>query len=82
MVSCWSACGPASEKNSLALLRYNTGMVHGAFAVRSVQGTETVVLQANLMAETLDPLEISRTLAALGWQADKVEEKLTGEDAN
>lgn len=82
VVTCWSICGPVAERNAMALLRYNAGMLHGAFAVRNVQGTDSVVLQSNLMAETLDPLEVSRTLSAVAWQADKAEEKLTGEDAN
>jgi hypothetical protein len=82
VVSCWSVCGPAAEKNATALLRYNAGMLHGAFALRKVQGAEKVVLQSNHLAQTLDPLEVSRTLSALAWQADKVEEKLTGGDEN
>jgi hypothetical protein len=41
-----------------------------------------IVLQANLMAETLDPLEVTRVLSAIAWQADKVEQKLVGGDEN
>jgi len=78
----WSICGPASEKNAMSLLRYNTQMLHGAFAVKAVGGIEMIVLQANLMAETLDPLEVSRVLSAIAWQADKVEQKLVGGDEN
>lgn len=82
IVAFWSVCGPLLEKNAAALLRYNEGMMHGAFALRSVQGADVVVLQSNHIAETLDPLEISRTLSAIAWQADKVEEKLSGTDKN
>ena len=46
----------------------------------SEAGAEMIVLQANLMAETLDPLEVSRVLSAIAWQADKVEQKLVGGD--
>ena len=80
MVNYWSICGPISEKNAMTLLRYNTKMLHGAFAVRQVNGTELVVLQANQLAETLDPLEVSRVLSAIAWQADKVEQKLSDGD--
>lgn len=80
IVAFWSVCGPAVEKNAMALLRYNTKMLHGAFAVRAVNGAEVIVLQANLMAETLDPLEVTRVLSAIAWQADKVEQKLVGGD--
>jgi membrane protease subunit (stomatin/prohibitin family) len=82
MITFWSICGPAVDKHAMALLRYNTKMLHGAFAVRQVNGQSMVVLQANQMAETLDPLEVSRVLSAIAWQADKVEQKLVGEDQN
>ncbi len=78
MVNYWSICGPVTEKNAMQLLRYNTRMLHGAFAVRDVGGTEMVVIQANQLAETLDPLEVSRVLSAVAWQADQVEQKLAG----
>lgn len=71
-----SVCGPASEKNAMILLRYNTQMVHGAFAVRKTDAGEMVVVQANQLAETADPIEVTRVLTAVAWQADKVEEKL------
>ena len=75
-----STCGKATPQNAVALLRYNTKLLHGSFAYETVGGQELVVLQANQLAETLDPLEVSRVLTAIAWQADKVEEKLGGED--
>ncbi len=75
-----STCGPASEKNAMQLLRYNTKMIHGAFAVVDSTSGATVVLQANQLAETADPLEVTRVLTAIAWQADKVEQKLGGGD--
>lgn len=80
MVGYWSICGPANEKNAMSLLRYNTQILHGAFAVKQVGGAEVVVIQANQLAETLDPLEVSRVLSAVAWQADQVEQKLLGGD--
>ena len=41
-----------------------------------------VVLQTNQLAETVTPLDISRVLSALAWQADQVEQKLFGVDQN
>ncbi|MBN2291601.1 MAG: SPFH domain-containing protein, partial [Pirellulales bacterium] len=82
IVTYWSICGPALDKNALSLLRYNAKIVHGAFSVRTIDGVEMVVLQANQMAETMSPLEISRVLSAVAWQADKVEQKLVGGDEN
>lgn len=81
LVAFWSICGPLTEKNALALLRMNGGMVHGAFASRSIDGREMVVIQANVLADTLDTLEVSRIVAAVAWQADRVEERLVGGDS-
>lgn len=77
-----SICGPASANNALVLLRYNTKMVHGAFAVVKMEDGEKVVIRANQIAQTADPLEITRVLHSVAWQADKVEEKLVGRDDN
>jgi hypothetical protein len=75
-----STCGPADPKNAMTLLRYNTKMIHGAFAVEKTAGGEMIVVQANQLADTADPLEVTRVVTALAWQADKVEEKLVGGD--
>ena len=79
VVTYWSICGPASEKNAVALLRYNTKMLHGAFAIREVDGNNLAVIQASHLAETLDPLQVTRVLSAIAWQADNVEQKLLGD---
>ncbi len=78
LVNYSSTCGPANEKNAMTLLRYNTKMIHGAFAVVNVGGVETIVVQANQLADALHPLDVTRVLTAVAWQADKVEEKLMG----
>lgn len=81
IISFTTTCGPATEKNAMALLKYNMKMVHGAFAVQNSGAGEMVVLQANQLADTADALEITRVLTALAWQADKVEDQLTrGQD--
>jgi len=55
-------------------------MVHGAFAVLPTPGGEMIVVQANQLADTADPLTTTRILTAVAWQADKAEEKLGGGD--
>jgi len=77
-----SICGPADPKNATTLLRYNTQMVHGAFAFEKTAAGEMVVVQANQLVDTADPLEVTRLITAIAWQADKVEEKLVGGDEN
>lgn len=80
LISISSICGPASDRNAMALLRYNTKMVHGAFAVLSTPAGEMIVVQANQLADTADPPAVARVLTAVAWQADKAEEKLGGGD--
>ena len=75
-----STCGPATPENASALLRYNTQLVHGAFAFEKTDAGEFVVIQANQLAGTIDPAAASKILSAVAWQADKAEEKLTGGD--
>jgi membrane protease subunit (stomatin/prohibitin family) len=77
-----STCGPFNDKNAAALLRYNTKMIHAAFAVESIAGRDMIVLRANQMVDTLDPAAVTRVLPAIAWQADKAEEKLVGSDEN
>ena len=80
LLSISSICGPASDRNAMALLRYNTKMVHGAFAVLPTPAGEMIVVQANQLADTADSLAITRVMTAVAWQADKAEEKLGGGD--
>ena len=77
IVSFRSTCGPATEQNAQALLRYNTKLVQGAFAFDKIGDREMVVLQATLMADALTGPAVSQVITAIAWQADKVEEKLT-----
>jgi membrane protease subunit (stomatin/prohibitin family) len=75
-----ATCGPATEQNAMALLRYNSKLVHGAFAFDKVGDREMVTLQGSVLADTLTGPLVSQVLTAIAWQADKVEEKLTGTD--
>ena len=80
VVAISSVCGPMNEKNAPVLLRYNSQLVYGAFAVDTINGQEMIVLKANLLADTLNNVEVGRVLAAIAFQADKVEEQLGGGD--
>lgn len=75
-----STCGPARDAIAMKLLKYNTKIVHGAFAVQETPAGDQIVIRSNQMADTADPLEISRLLTATAWQADRVEQKLLGDD--
>lgn len=80
LVSYSSICGVSDESNAMTLLRYNTQLVHGAFAVVNSPSGDLIVLQSNHLADTIDPLEVTRIVTSIAWQADQVEEKLGGED--
>ena len=64
----------------MKLLKHNAKMVHGAFAIQSSPTGDQVVIQANQLAETVDALEATKIISAVAWQADRVEEKLLGQD--
>ena len=76
----WSVCGPYLEENAAKLLRFNTSLQLGAFAVKPISGADMVVLQANQPADTMTPLDVNRVLSAIAWQADQVEQNLAGTD--
>ena len=78
IVTYQSSCGPANDQTALTLLRYNTKMVHGAFAVQTVGNTEMVVIQANQLVDMLNVVGVTQVLTAVAWQADQVKEKMMG----
>jgi membrane protease subunit (stomatin/prohibitin family) len=82
LISYRSICGPYSEQNAPLLLRFNTQMVAGAFAVENLGSGDMVVVLGNQLADSASPPETLRLITAIAWQADKVEEKLVGTDTN
>jgi hypothetical protein len=82
MLAFSSVCGPATAQSAMELLKLNTQMVHGAFAVESSAAGDVIVVRANQLTATADPLAVTKVITAVAWQADKAEEKLSGGDAN
>jgi hypothetical protein len=82
MLAFSSVCGPATAQSAMELLKLNTQMVHGAFAVESSSAGDVIVVRANQLTATADPLAVTKVITAVAWQADKVEEKMAGGDAN
>jgi membrane protease subunit (stomatin/prohibitin family) len=80
LISYRSVCGPYTEQNAPLLLRFNTQMVAGAFAVENMGSGDMVVVLANQLADSASAAETLRLITAIAWQADKVEEKLMGSD--
>ena len=82
LISYSSVCGPSTPDNAMQLLKFNSQMVMGAFAVQSTPSGDVVAVCASQLASTSTALDVSRTITAIAWQADKVEEKLLGGDNN
>lgn len=82
LISYFSVCGPCTPENALELLRVNTKMVFGAFAVESTESGDVVVFCASHLANVSSALDVSRAMTSIAWQADRVEEKITGADNN
>lgn len=80
LISYRSVCGPYTEQNAPLLLRFNTQMVAGAFAVENLGSGDMIVVLGNQLADTANPPETLRLITSIAWQADKVEEKLLGSD--
>ena len=71
-----SVCGRAAHEHAMSFLRLNRRLAHGAFSIEPTESGEMIVLSANQLADTADPLEISRAITAIAWQADEVEKQI------
>lgn len=80
LLSYTSVCGPMNEKNATALLKLNSQVVHGAFAIQGSESGDLVVIQANQLADTATALDVTRIVSAVAFQADQAEERLMGGD--
>ena len=75
-----SVCGPFQDKSAAVLLEYNSQLVHGAFAVESSDSGKQIVMRTNLLSDATQSFELTRAMTSIAWQADQVEEKLSGTD--
>jgi hypothetical protein len=82
LISYSSVCGPSTPENAMQLLKFNAQMVMGAFGIQSSESGDVVVVCASQLAATSTALDASRTITSIAWQADKVEDNLTGGDKN
>ncbi|QDV26182.1 SPFH domain-containing protein [Aureliella helgolandensis] len=80
VMNIWSSCGSFSPGQAITLLRFNAQLIHGAFAIQVTEGNDLLVLRANLLVDTADALELTRTITSIAWQADRMEEQLYGVD--
>lgn len=74
----WSTCGTINPAAAMTVLRNNDSVVHGAFAIRKTIDGEVLVLRSNVIADLTDPGEMAKIISAIAWQADQVEQQLSG----
>ena len=74
----WSTCGTINPSAAMTVLRNNDSVVHGAFAIRRLPEGELLVLRSNLLADLTDAGEIAKIVSAIAWQADQVDQQLSG----
>jgi hypothetical protein len=46
--------------------------------VQNVDGTNVLVIRGNLLADTADPLELTRTITAVAWQSSQADQQFDG----
>ncbi|MFO0956117.1 MAG: zinc ribbon domain-containing protein [Isosphaeraceae bacterium] len=72
-----SVCGPATDRDSVTLLKWNARIVEGHFAVKTLLGEDYFVVIHNIAlseARILDPPNLVRRIAEL---ADGLEDRLS-----
>jgi hypothetical protein len=82
MVKIYSVCAPADAGYYERALKLNARVPYGAIALDRVDGRAHFVMVNTYPRATCDPEEIRRSVLAIAEHADKVEERLTGEDSN
>ncbi len=78
MVGIWSPCGAINPAAALTILRNNDSVVHGAFAIKRVDDGEILVLKSNVLSNLTSASELAKIISAIAWQADEVEQQLSG----
>lgn len=82
VVGIWSPCGAINPASALTVLRNNDSVVHGAFAMKRMDSGEVLVLKSNVLASLTNTAELAKLISSIAWQADEVEQQLSGgEDA-
>jgi hypothetical protein len=80
LVVIYSECGPAHPKLYETVLRKNTAMPAGAFAIRDIDGKPHFVVVDTMIAATVTPRALAKKIENIAARADSVEKALTKED--
>lgn len=76
----YSTCCEADPSYFRKALRLNAELLHGAIAIREIDGKDFFVMVDTYPRATVDPEEIRRSVLEVGFHADEVEKQLTGID--
>lgn len=80
LLSIYSVCGPADPGFYAEALRLNARMIHGALAMRDIDGVPHFVVLNNYPRSTVDAEEIRASILDAAIHGDSVEHQLTGGD--
>jgi serine/threonine-protein kinase len=76
----YSVCGRATEGLYAEALRLNSTIVHGALAIRELEGMPCFVMLNNYPRSTVDAEEIRRSVLDAALHADALERRLSDRD--
>lgn len=80
LLSIYSVCGPVDPSHCEEALQLNSRIVHGAIAIRDVDGRPMFVMTNNYPRSTADSEEIRQSVLDAALHADALEQRLTGRD--
>lgn len=80
LVIIYSECGPANPKHYETVLRKNLMIPAGAFAIRNIQDTATLVVVDTMYASSATPSLLAKKIENIAALADSVEKSLTQQD--
>ncbi|MEK6235955.1 MAG: hypothetical protein N2C14_14705 [Planctomycetales bacterium] len=82
LVVVYSPCCPADSKYYEASLRMNLTLPAGALAIRDVDDVPTLVMVDVFLAATLHPWQLAKSITYIAERADKLEQRVTGQDVH
>ncbi|MFV0443884.1 MAG: serine/threonine-protein kinase [Planctomycetaceae bacterium] len=82
LLSIYSLCGVVDTEHCHDALRLNSKIMHGALAIRDIEGQAYFVLVNNYPRATVDAEEIRQSVLDAALHADAFELQLTGKDVH
>jgi serine/threonine-protein kinase len=80
LLTIYSVCGPADPQYCAEALRRNASIIHGALAIREIEGAPHYVMVNNYPRATVDAEEIRQSVLDAALHADALERRLTESD--